>query len=256
MAIISLLLYPGYAPGQNNSSSQAERSATQKESRSGDQSPNLEYVLTNYYKAIGGVLNWRNVQTLVITGTLDTGSAKLSTIARNMRPDKCMVVYSKDDLKIIQAYNGSSAWELNPLTGINEPQVIKGELSESIKDKCDIEGPLIEFREKNLKVQLEGKEKVKDVESYKIKINYPSGNVQYYFIDSETFLPLKTVRVIKSSGGENTVTTTFRNYRKSGGIVVPHLLIFENTGQTPPHRLIIDSVKVNSPIDTDVFTMP
>lgn len=234
------------------------QNASTKENKAAPEEPNLKTVLENYYKAIGGVLNWQGVETLVITGTLDTGSAELSTIARNMRPDKCMVTYSKDDLKIIQAYNGTSAWELNPLTGINEPQPIEGELSESIKEKCDIEGPLIDFRKKNLKVELQGKEKVEDREAYKIRINYPSGNVQYYFIDSDTFLPLKTVRVSKTDGSENTVRTTFKDFRKSGGIVVPHLLIFENSGQTPtpPHKLIIDSVKVNSPVDSDVFKMP
>ncbi len=216
----------------------------------------LDDVLGNYYNAIGGLENWSKVQTMTIEGVIITPQNQFPTTAINMRPDKCRVEHTINGQRIIQAYNGETAWQINPLRGDGTPSEITGDGAVYMREKCEIEGPLIGYRNKNREVTLEGKEKIDGGEAYKIKIAYNTGNLQTYFIDSSTFLPVKTVSEFKVAGQQASVTTFFEDYREQGNIVVPYLLKFDENGKGPDKALKVESVSINTGADSGIFSMP
>ena len=118
----------------------------------------LEEVLAKYYDAIGGLGNWEKVDTMVMEGNIHTQELKIPTTAEYMRPDKCRVEYTIRGEVVVQAYDGSSAWEKNPHADSPGPVKLDKGRTDYLADKCDIEGPLVGYKTKNLKVSLDGRE--------------------------------------------------------------------------------------------------
>jgi hypothetical protein len=216
----------------------------------------LDKVLSNYYKAIGGLASWQSIYTLAIRGKLLSQKREFRTTARYMRPDKCRIEYNIGGKLVVQAYNGDSGWEQNPLSDKPSPKILNPERTNYLKDRCDIESPLIDYAGKNRKVTLEGIEQVDGKAAYKIKVTYPSGNFQYYFIDSAEFLPIKMIGFYAAGGSELAMMTRFGDYRKTGNIVVPFRLAIDKKGGGPHEDYVVDSVTVNPKLDPSIFNMP
>lgn len=215
----------------------------------------LNDILANYYDAIGGLESWSKVDTMTIEGTIITPKQQFRTTAINMRPNKCRVEYMINEQKAVRAYDGQTVWQTNPLSG-GEPSEITGDSALYIKEKCEIEGPLIGYANKNRKVTLEGMENLDGTEVYKVQIAYDTGNLLTYFLDSRTFLPVMTVGKMQVSGKQATVITYFEDYRSVQNIVVPYLLKFDEKGAGPDKALKVQSVSINSAVDSGIFSMP
>jgi hypothetical protein len=216
----------------------------------------LDEVLAKYYYAIGGLAAWQKVDTMVMEGVIHTQDQKIPTAAEYMRPDKCRVEYTIRDEVVIQAYDGASAWEKNPHSTSPGPVKLDKGRTDYLGDKCDIEGPLVGYKNKNLKVTLDGRETVGKVNTYKIKVAYPSGNLQYYFLDPETFRPVQAVGVFTVDGKSSAVKTRFDDYRNTSGLYIPFRLLFDKEGDAPTEELRVGSVVVNSGVSENIFTMP
>lgn len=216
----------------------------------------LDEVLTKYYDAIGGLGNWEKVDTMVMEGNIHTQELKIPTAAEYMRPDKCRVEYTIRGEVVIQAYDGRSAWEKNPHSGTPGAVKLDKGRTDYLADKCDIEGPLVGYKTKNLKVSLDGREEVGKLNTYKIRVDYPSGNVQYYFLDPETFRPVQAIGVFNVGGKSSAVKTRFDDYRSVSGLYVPFRLLFSKQDGAPTEELRVDSVVVNSGVAEKIFSMP
>src|SRR6478735_3900033 len=55
------------------------------------------------------------------------------------------------------------------------------------KLQLDIGGPLYNYKEKGVKVELQGQEKVGDVNAYKLKVSTQDSNEVTYYIDPNTY---------------------------------------------------------------------
>lgn len=247
IAITAALIYPLPSFSRN---SEAEKG------RAGTEQLSLDEVLTNYYNAIGGLESWSRVDTMIIEGVLIIGDNEFPTTAINMRPDKCRVEHIINGQRVVQAYNGRTAWQRNPLSGDSDASKITGDGAVYIEEKCDIEGPLIGYRNKKRKVTLEGKESKDGRETYKVQVVYDTGNLQTYFLDTSTFLPVMTVAEFKMDGKKASIITFFDDYRKVQKIVVPYRLKFDETGKGPGKELKVESVSVNAAVDSGIFSMP
>ena len=216
----------------------------------------LDEVLRNYYRAIGGLGSWQSVNTLVIEGKILSQKREFTTTAEYMRPDKCRVEYSIGGKLVIQAYNGETAWQQNPISDKPSPEPLDRARTNYLSDRCGIESPLINYAKKKHKVSLEGMESVDGKETYKIKVTYPTGNFQFYFLDAATFLPLKTIGFYTVEGSEIVMMTKFEDYRKTGNVVVPFRLAIDKKGGGPHEDYVVESVILNSPLDPGIFNMP
>lgn len=236
--------------------SKPEPPAVKKASAYAQSSLTLDQILRNYYQAIGGLTSWQSVNTLTVKGKLFSQKREFKTTARYMRPDKCRIEYTIGGKLVVQAYNGESAWEQNPLSDNPSPKSLNPERTNYLKDRCDIESPLIDYAGKNHNVTLEGLEKVDRKETYKIKVTYTSGNFQYYFLDAGTFLPIKMIGFYTAGGSELAMMTKFGDYKKSNKIVVPFRLAIDKKGGGPHEDYVVESVTVNLKLDPGIFNMP
>jgi hypothetical protein len=115
---------------------------------------------------------------------------------------------------------------------------------------------LFDYKNKGLKVALEGKDKVDGREAYKIKVTMKDSTENIYFIDASTYVDIKMNSKTKPNGGKPTTAEVFfKDYKKINNIMIPHLIEVKNNGKTEA-RLIYDKIRINEKIDNSLFQMP
>ncbi len=222
------------------------------------QAQDLDEVLTNYYEAIGGLDAWQSVQSLRMTGTMMMGGmgveAPFTVMAK--RPRKARLEFTFQGMTGIQAFDGETAWMLMPFTGSTEPEEMPADMSKNLKEQADIDGPLIGYEEEGHQVELLGMEETEGTQAYKLKVTLKSGDVQYYYLDSEYFIPIRVEGTRMQQGRTVEFETIISDYKPVDGLMVAHSIEARPKGAPAGQTVTIDQVELNVELADSLFTMP
>jgi outer membrane lipoprotein-sorting protein len=230
---------------------------TAADSDKGDsKKPDLEQILASHYKAIGGLEKWQKLDTMIMKGTMTSQKVSMPIIAYHKRPNKCRVEFRIKESLQAQVFNGMFAWQLNPLSGNPDPTPMTEGQSKYLRDTCDIESSLIDYKIKGHKVRLLGEEEIKGKKTYKISVKYRTGNLETHYLSAATYLPIKTEGIYKMGGGEIRTTTNYFDFKNTSGYVVPYNLVFDIHGTPSQEKLKIDTFSFNPKINPKIFDFP
>ncbi len=230
---------------------------TAADSDKGDsKKPDLEQILASHYKAIGGLEKWQKLDTMIMKGTMTSQKVSMPIIAYHKRPNKCRVEFRIKESLQAQVFNGMFAWQLNPLSGNPDPSPMSQSRSNYLKDTCDIESSLIDYKKKGHKVRFMGEEEIKGKKTYKISVKYRTGNVETHYLDTETYLTIKIEGIFNIEGNELRTTTKYTDYKNTNGYVVPYNLVIDIHGTPSREGLKIDKFIFNPQISPGMFDFP
>jgi outer membrane lipoprotein-sorting protein len=218
----------------------------------------VDQIVEKHTQALGGADKLKAIQSETITGkvVLMGGQLEAPVTMSVKRPASMRMEMTVQDKSYIQAFDGATAWTVNPFTGPPDPQKSNDEDTQLAKDDADvIEGSLVDYKAKGNTVELVGKEEVEGSPAYKLKVTKKSGNVEYEFLDAQTFLPIRTSGKRKQMGQEMEFESSPGNYKPVNGVMMPHSLAQKVNGN-PMMQLTIEKIEVNTPIDDSVFKMP
>ena len=212
----------------------------------------LEQILEKYYLS-GNFDKLRKINSIVMTGTIVQQDLMPVKIIR-VRPDKYMMEFDVADLTAYQVYDGETAWMTAPWTGNAMPQVLSAERATDLKNRSDMDGVLIDWKEKGHAVELAGKDTVNGLPVYKIKVTRKDGGTEFHFIDLSGFLLQKRITFRKVGGKEYTVESFYHDYRKVEEIPFAFTLETNNAGRV--NEIQFESIELNQAIDLKIFTIP
>lgn len=214
----------------------------------------LEQVLDGYYDAIGGVETWQGLQTMKASGTLDVmgGMATGPFTIVQKRPTMFRMTIDIQGMQIVQAYDGTTAWQVMPMLGIVEPEIADAETAASIREQSDMDGPFIGWEQDGLTLALDGGEVIDGVETTKVKVTSPEGKAWDIYLGDDN-LPIRIVSTATVQGVTGQFTTKLGDYREVGGMMFAYWIEID----TPmgSQTLTFDSIEVNVPVDEGVFSM-
>jgi hypothetical protein len=75
-------------------------------------------------------------------------------------------------------------------------------------------------------------------------------------VDAQSFLDVKVDGARRVDGKVRRVSTTFREYRAVGGLLIPHLLETAVEGVRGAERIVVEKVAVNPDLPDARFTQP
>jgi outer membrane lipoprotein-sorting protein len=220
------------------------------------QEPSVDDVLSRYYEAAGGVERLKSVMTRKMTGRMQVGpgiEATFTMVAK--RPAKMRMEFTVQGMTAVQAFDGEVGWMISPFMGQTEPEPMPADIVQTIREDADFDGPLVDYAAKGHSVEMGGKEDVQGTETYKLKLTLKDGQVTYYYLDSEYFLPIKTEARRTVQGMDINAETFMSDYKSVDGMMLPFSL--QIMGQGPQAQtLSIENVEFNIDIDDKVFVMP
>ena len=106
------------------------------------QTPTADELVAKYLTARGGVDKIKAVNTARIAGTVSAAGQDLQLTVVSKRPNKMRQEVMVQGQKMIQAFDGTTAWGVNPMTGNPSPQVMEGPQADLIKTQALFDGPL------------------------------------------------------------------------------------------------------------------
>lgn len=220
----------------------------------------LEEILESHFEAIGqDKLN--DVKSISMTGKVMTQGMELPFKRVHKRPDKLRMEMEIQGNTMVQAYNGIEGWMIAPWLGTMDPQDVGEEEVKQFKEQADIDGQLYNWKDKGYTLELIGTEDMEGTEVYKIKVTEKADkegeepNITFYFIDSDSFVLLKTSAKRIIQGNEMESESFFSNYKQINGIAMAFSMETKRGGNTGM-QVTIEEIKFDEEIDDKIFDRP
>lgn len=210
----------------------------------------VDDVLERHFEAMGGASAWKAAQTVQMEGNISLASGMMEgpISISGMRPNKSYTLVTVMGMDVVQAYDGETAWMINPQLGPG-PQEADAVTAAGLRDQSDFDGPLVGWEEDGHQVELLGTEMVGETEAHKLQVTLAHGSVSVYYLDAETYLPIKVESVTEGVSS----TATMSDYRAAGGLQFPFLIEVE--GPMGLTVLTFDSIEVDVELDETIFSM-
>ncbi len=217
----------------------------------------VDEVVAKSFAAMGGLEKLKAVQSVRMSGRMVLGPGMEAPIVLELkRPKSMRVDISIQGMSIVQAYDGTTGWMLNPMSGRSTAEPLPSEMMKMVEEQADMDGPLMDYQAKGHSAELLGKESAEGTECYKVKLTEKDGDVTVFYIDTETFLGVKqeATRTIRGSAVET--ETIVGNWKDVGGLMYPHSIDAGQKGSPQRQKMTIEKIELNVPVDDARFKMP
>ncbi|HET9400573.1 MAG TPA: hypothetical protein VFO34_06455 [Candidatus Acidoferrales bacterium] len=216
----------------------------------------LDEVIAKYVIAHGGTEKMGAIQTRRMSGELDVSSLHIKIVQENKRPDKVREEDSLQGFTQVQAYNGKTGWQVDPTQGRKQAQLMSADDSKNLVVDADMDGPLVNYKQKGHTAELVGHDPVEGTDCFKIKLTLKNGDIRYYYLDADSFLEIKLETQTSIRGSIQESETYFGDYEKVDGLYYPFAIETGQKGDPNRVRINIDKVEHNVPIDDAHFAVP
>src|SRR3954469_16422457 len=158
--------------------------------------------------------------------------------------------------KIVQVVTNTGGWMINPMMGGTTPQPLPAEQAKQVEGQIYATGPFYNYAARGNKVELQGQEKVGEVNAYKLKVTSKDSSETTYYIDPATYYIIEVTKSGEMMGNPVTVTVTNSDFQKTPeGYVVPRTIQTDMGGQFSITTKVT-KVDINPAIDASLFEMP
>jgi len=215
-----------------------------------------DQIVQKHVEALGGADKVNAIQTLVVTGKATIlGQAEAPLTIRVKRPNLLRLEFTFQGKKVVQAFDGATAWTINPLVDA-EPKQSSVDDTRAAQESSDfIGGNLVDYKSKGNTVELVDKEQVDGIAVYKLKITKKSGSVEYDYLDAASFLPVKTEGRRRQLGTDVLYESKIGDYKAVEGVLMPFNVKQMVNGKLAM-EITIERMDANVPVDEAVFKMP
>jgi hypothetical protein len=216
----------------------------------------VDEVIANNVKARGGLEKIKAVRSVRTTSKLSQGSFRAAYVQENKRPDRVREEAIIQGLAQVQAYDGKVGWQISPFGGRKDPELMSQDDTKTLMIDADIDGALVDYKQKGHKAELVGHDSVEGTDCYKVKLSLKNGDVRYYFLDSDSFLELKIENQSNIRGTVQYTETYFGDYEQVNGIYYPFAVETGDKGSDSRTKFTVDKVEQDIPLDDARFSMP
>jgi len=216
----------------------------------------VDEVIAKNIQAHGGMEKLKALQTLRISGKFSQGTFQANFLQENKRPGSVREEAIIQGLAQIQAYDGKTGWQISPFGGRKDPELMSQDDVKSLQIDADIEGPLVDYKQKGHKAELVGQDSVEGTDCFKVKLTLKNGDVRYYFLDADSFLEIKMENQSTIRGAVVFTENYYGDYEQGERSLLP--FAFENGEKGNPVRTkyTVEKLEVNIPLDDALFSMP
>jgi hypothetical protein len=214
-------------------------------------------IVAKYIKAVGGMEKIQAVKTLRRSGkVIGGGGFEAPILQENKRPSMMRQEFTLQGLIGVNAYNGKAGFKIEPWQGKKDAEPLSEEEMKQAVEESDFDGPLVNYQQKGNKVEFVGMEPVEGTDAYKLKVTLANGEVRFYFMDTDYYVPIKieTKRIIR--GAEVELETSLGDYKEVSGWYLPFSIESGPKGSQFKGKITYEKIEANVAIDDSRFVAP
>lgn len=221
------------------------------------QAQTADEIINKHLQARGGKDKIKAVQSERMTGKLVMGQGMEAPVVMELtRPNKMRMEFTIQGMTGIQAYDGKAGWSVMPFMGKTEPEKMSDDEIKQAEDQADMDGMLVDYKEKGHQVEYVGKEDVEGTPAHKLKVTKKNGDVVNVYIDADSYMEIKQAGKVKVRGQEIEGQSTFGDFKTVDGLIFPFSIEQKAQGAPGGMTISISKIEVNPTLEASRFTMP
>lgn len=219
---------------------------------------NVDTLTAKNIQAKGGAQALQAMQSLQLKGKLlvNNGQMELAYAQTKKRPENVRSELTLQGMTMVQAYDGKEGWKISPFQGRKDPEKMSADDTKSLIEEAEIDGPLVNWKEKGSTVEYLGTEDIDGTMAHKLKVLRKNGDVNYVYLDPDHFLEIRVVTQRTVQGAQVETETELGEYEKIGGVFIPFSVESGMKGSSDKQKLIIEKADLNVPADDASFHFP
>jgi outer membrane lipoprotein-sorting protein len=210
-------------------------------------------------QAKGGIEKLRAIQTLRLSGKIvvNGGLLQLDYVTLIKRPQLVRYEAKLQGLTQVQAYDGLQAWQINPFQGRKDPEKLSADDAKGMsEDAADVVGALVDYQQKNYRLESLGTEDVDGTDAYKLRVTRPNGDLIYVYLDPDYFLEIRTLSRRIEHGVANETITDYGDYEEVNGVFLALAQESGQKGSSERQKVQFETAEVNVAVDDAPFHFP
>ncbi len=211
----------------------------------------VDELVAKNLQARGGLDQIKAIHSIRQVARLDTQGMQATVTMYGARPNLTRQELHVGDQTVVSAFDGTTAWTINPLSGSTTPRVITGPELEVIREESEFDSPFVDYKTRGFTIDLVGTETVDGRQVYHLKVVSKNGAAKDCYLDGETFLETRIVL----TGPVGTLEQRFSDYRDVQGIKMPFAIETRQNG-VEVARVTVEQIEVNVPVDVHMFGPP
>jgi hypothetical protein len=216
----------------------------------------VDEIIAKNIQAHGGMEKLKSVKSIRNTIEFSSGSFHAKVVQEGKRPGKVREEFVIQGMAQVRAYDGKDGWQINPFQGRLDAEALSGDDSKDLVIDADIDGPLVDYKDKGSKAELVGHDSVEGTDCYKIKLTLKNGDIRTYYLDTDSYLELKLETQTMIRGAQQESETYYGDYEKVDGIYFPFALESGRKGDPDRVKYTVEKVELNVALDDKLFAMP
>jgi len=210
-------------------------------------------VIQKYTVNMGGLDAFNKISSAKMTGTYsvqgnDLGLTVQVLNGKGMRSDIDAMGQS-----VTSVYFNGKGWKVNPFAGITTPTDVTGTELNDFKAQSYLSNQLMDYIARGHQVELEGKETIEGIETYKIKLtNKDDSRVTTYFISTKDNTLIKSVTSRDIQGQPTDVESWYSDLKEINGVKFFMTRDSKMNGEVF-QTIKYDKIELNVTIDEKVF---
>jgi len=224
----------------------------------GASSQTADELINKNIEAKGGMEKIQAIKTLRMTGKLVAVGGFTGMIGQeNMRPNLVRETFTLQGMTSVQAYDGSTAWQIQPFRGRKDPELMGDDDTRDLLIDSDFDGPLVNYKEKGNTVEYLGHDVVDGDDALRLKVTLKNGDIIYYDLDPDAYLEIRkeTQEFIRGSVRENVIN--LGSYKPVNGVMYPFSIASgPQNDPTSWQTVTMEKIEANVPLDISDFAVP
>jgi len=217
----------------------------------------VDEVVSRAIAAQGGADKLRAIRSLRLTGIVHIGGegfsldAQIGTLLQ--RDGRIRSEFTLQGLTSVDALDGAEAWHFQPFQGRREAERATEDEIALMSEDAEFEGPLLDWQKKGYRVDYLGTEDVDGTEAHKLRVTRKNGNINWIYLDPDTFLVIRAVQQARVRGAERVSETDFGAYERVAGVWMPFSFETGPKGAPKNSRVTIERAEINIDVDATAF---
>lgn len=218
----------------------------------------VDQLVAKNMEAKGGTAAFEAIKTIRFEGRLlvNQGQVELKVTETKERPGKVRSDAILQGMTLVQAYNGTDGWKVNPLYGRKDPEKMSADEAKSLVEEAEIGGPLENWKAQGKTLTYLGTEDVEGTAAHKLKVVRKNGDISYVYLDPDYFLEIRVIDQRIEQGAQVEIETDLGDYEKVNGVYFPFSIEAGSKGSSDKQKTIIEKGEANIPVDESIFEFP
>jgi hypothetical protein len=218
----------------------------------------VDELVAKNIEAKGGAAALKSLQSVKLTGKLivNQGQIQLGFVETRKRPGQVREDATLQGMTAVQVCDGKEGWQISPFQGRKDPEKLSADDLKPLMEDAEIDGPLVDWKEKGSTLEYVGREDVDGTLAYKIKVVRKNGDVSYVYLDPDHFLEIRILTQRVQHGAQQETETDVGDYEKIGGVFIPTSIEAGRKGDPDKQKIVFEKAEANVPVDDSIFKFP